>query len=345
VLRAIAFPFWNRDERRLRAFLRVAIQLALFFAIGPLSIALLVLRAASGSAWARGVEEYLRTAFSPGASIEEHFRMASISAVLLFVAAISVFLACRFLDRRPIEAIGLRADRSFWIDAAFGSLLGVFLMFGILATEVGFGWAEYRVAPALSTELPRIAFFALGAIVFTSFAIIEELFFRGYMLTNFADSFATARIRAPHAILLATGLSAFLFALAHADNPHASMLSNANLLVAGFMLAAGYVTTARLGLPIGLHIAWNFAQNFFGMPVSGQDQFFYARWLVRDEHGPDWITGGAFGPEAGLTGLIAMAIGIALSLAWARVRYGALGLDPRIADTPREVIRARSRAG
>jgi hypothetical protein len=55
----------------------------------------------------------------------------------------------------------------------------------------------------------------------------------------------------------------------------------------------------------------------FGFPVSGTTSFTLIRQI---ETGPDVMTGGAFGPEAGLTGLAASLIGMALIIAWGRWR-------------------------
>jgi hypothetical protein len=75
-----------------------------------------------------------------------------------------------------------------------------------------------------------------------------------------------------------------------------------------------------LWLPIGLHLGWNFFEgNIFGFPVSGLDTF---RLIRHSINGPTWLTGGPFGPEAGLIILPAMALGIWLMIIFTRGRDG-----------------------
>jgi hypothetical protein len=67
--------------------------------------------------------------------------------------------------------------------------------------------------------------------------------------------------------------------------------------------------TGRLGVAVGLHFAWTVAGGpLFGVPVSGQSV--PARLLVVDVTGPVARTGGAFGPEAGLLGVLAAPAGL-----------------------------------
>jgi len=98
--------------------------------------------------------------------------------------------------------------------------------------------------------------------------------------------------------------------LSHLANPNWSLLAIVNLTVGGVFLAFAYLRTRQLWLPIGIHIGWNFFQGpVFGFPVSGTDSFTLINHTV---NGPELLTGGAFGPEAGLINLLIVAIGAAL---------------------------------
>ena len=50
------------------------------------------------------------------------------------------------------------------------------------------------------------------------------------------------------------------------------MLAGATVVMAGLMFCSLYALTGRLWVPIGLHLAWNFAQGYlFGANVSGNN--------------------------------------------------------------------------
>jgi hypothetical protein len=136
------------------------------------------------------------------------------------------------------------------------------------------------------------------------------------------------------AIVLATLLTSAAFGTFHALNPNASSFSTLAIALAGIFLAAGYLLTGELAIPIGLHIAWNFFQgNVFGFPVSGTD-IRSATFISVVQGGPDLWTGGAFGPEAGLLGLGAMIMGVLSTVLWVRWRYSRARLDLSLAQAP-----------
>jgi hypothetical protein len=95
------------------------------------------------------------------------------------------------------------------------------------------------------------------------------------------------------------------------------------------MLATGYVVTGELALPIGVHVTWNLFQGtVYGLPVSGTTQGLSV--VAVEQRGPALVTGGAFGPEAGLLGAAAAVLGAASILAWVRWREGSVGVDPSL---------------
>jgi uncharacterized protein len=140
----------------------------------------------------------------------------------------------------------------------------------------------------------------LSLIGFGFAAALEELLFRGYMFQTLAQGITLF----PAMILFSA-----LFAVAHASNPSASLLSSVNVFLAGVWLSFAYIKTRSLWLPIGLHWSWNFSQTtVFGFPTSGIS-FADRRLLNQVVTGPDWITGGGFGPEGGVLATAALVAG------------------------------------
>jgi hypothetical protein len=159
-----------------------------------------------------------------------------------------------------------------------------------------------------------------GLLLFLCVGIYEEAISRGYLLRNIAEGL-NAKWWGPEA---AVGLSVLLtsaaFGFAHASNPNATLLSSLLISVAGLMLAAGFVFTGELAIPIGIHITWNFFQGYvFGFPVSGMSPG-KSLFSIK-QGGPDLWTGGVFGPEAGMLGLLAMLVLTLAIWLYARVNY------------------------
>jgi membrane protease YdiL (CAAX protease family) len=121
---------------------------------------------------------------------------------------------------------------------------------------------------------------------------------------------------------IALAFSAVLFGALHAFNPGATLTSSiAIALEAGVLLAAVFMVTRRLWMVMGLHTGWNFTEGgIFGASVSGGNAH---GMLASRFHGPDALTGGAFGPEASIVAvLICLGAGAAfLWLAWRRGRF------------------------
>jgi membrane protease YdiL (CAAX protease family) len=138
-----------------------------------------------------------------------------------------------------------------------------------------------------------------------SVAVTEELVFRG-VLHRILEQRAGS--------VIAIVVSSLLFGLTHLINGNATLWGALAIAVeGGAMLAVAYTATRSLWLPIGLHFAWNFLQGgVFGTAVSGAES---EPGLLRTVlSGPDALTGGAFGPEAGLFALLCC--GVVTALLW-----------------------------
>jgi hypothetical protein len=250
---------------------------------------------------------------------------------------ISVWLSGRMLDRRPFIDFGFQINRDWWMDFGFGLFLGGLLMTITFLVEWVAGWVT--VTGTFVTQYPDLGFGLALLIPFLAFLLVgfyEELFSRGYQLTNLAEGFNQGWIGSRGAILIATLISSLIFGVLHATNPNATLFSTLNICMAGFMLAAGFVLTGQLAIPIGIHITWNFFQgNVFGFPVSGAN-FRTATLIAIQQEGPDLWTGGAFGPEGGLLGLGVMLLGALFVVLWVRWKQGKVGLHIPLAQPPRK---------
>ena len=70
---------------------------------------------------------------------------------------------------------------------------------------------------------------------------------------------------------------------------------------------------------MGMHIGWNFFQGpVIGYAASGQDSS--STLLEHTAAGPEWWTGGAFGPEASLITIPVLALALGAMWAWSRGR-------------------------
>ncbi|HEV8045948.1 MAG TPA: CPBP family intramembrane glutamate endopeptidase, partial [Rubrobacter sp.] len=114
--------FRNNSEKRLRAFWRILLQYTLYSYLSTVLVVvsgLVFLAVSEGMVFADGTG--VQRAASPALFMSRY--VASLVAVLA-----SVWLAGRFLDRRPFSGFGLRPDRAWWPDLCFGLALGALLM-------------------------------------------------------------------------------------------------------------------------------------------------------------------------------------------------------------------------
>src|SRR5205085_67341 len=131
-------------------------------------------------------------------------------------------------------------------------------------------------------------------------AFFEELFIRGYV---FSVLRRTAGWR------MALIVTSVIFGLLHAWNPGADAEAILAVIVAGFFLGAILLATRSLYAAGVAHFAWNWVMaGALHIAVSGIPSPDVDYRTV--ETGPDWLTGGPWGPEGGLAAVGLMFVGI-----------------------------------
>jgi len=213
--------------------------------------------------------------------------------------------ACLRLRRQPLAAVGLRLDLTWVREVLYGAALGTALIVLVTGLIAATGGVAFRLDPARS-----LGALAMGAWVFTWVVLLEELLFRGFVFQRLLDGIG------PWPALVAM---AVLFALAHWGNPGMDgttrIWATIDTALGAILLGLAYLRTRRLALPIGIHFGWNWAQGaLLGFDVSGLDQ---AGWLLPEMLGkPQWLTGGAFGPEASIFAVLVDTAAVVLMWRW-----------------------------
>jgi len=225
------------------------------------------------------------------AAVEALFDVSFDSPVMLTLTAFQVlgsfcalWLATKFIDRKPLMSIGLSVkdkanEMLMGLGFALAFIAGLFLLLWLLGAITITGYVGFK---------PGVFFVSM--MLFLA-AFDEELIFRGYILNSMMDSSSR---------WVALAGSSALFALMHAGNP--SVWSNwvpmTELFAAGFILGISYTFTKNLWFPTFFHFGWNFFQGLFGFEISGINVDSW-KMISHENTGnvPDIISGGAFGIE------------------------------------------------
>jgi membrane protease YdiL (CAAX protease family) len=209
-------------------------------------------------------------------------------ALVIASVLLSSLVMTRVFHRKPLGAIGLRFHQGAIRETAQGLVQGFVMMGTIFTVQVLAGWGNAEWAPASAATVAGVL--GYGALQFLLAGFFEELVFRGYLYQVLMQGITVI----PATLLLAVG-----FALAHGGNPNVTVFAFVNIGLASVWLSLAYLRTRSLWLPTALHFSWNFSQTtIFGFPTSGIRPAGNSLTIM-DQSGPDWLTGGTFGPEGG----------------------------------------------
>lgn len=206
---------------------------------------------------------------------------------VLLALLVASWVMMEGVEGMSLAAMGLPLDGETAPNFLRGTLLGGVLMGAVILALWAGGWLTWSGEPGLG-RLP-VAFLRLTAF-FALAAFAEELLARGYPLQVMAEGMG-----GPAAV----ALTAAAFSLLHFWNPGVDAMALVNLGLAGALLGVAYWQTYSLWYATGVHFGWNWTMNFAAdLPVSGMP--LDTPGFEASVRGPELLTGGAFGPEAGL---------------------------------------------
>ncbi len=223
---------------------------------------------------------------------------------MLVAVFAAVVIALRNVDDAPWSAVGLGEGAWNVRVLSRGVLFGAAAILATTALLWIVGALRFETSPLVDGNVS--ALHAWGGtslrllMLLAPAALWEELIFRGYLWHVAADGLG---------IGFARWSTSLAFTGVHLMNPGASFRSTVVVFLAGLCL--GLTRERFLSLPAawGAHLAWNWVMAAaLHVPVSGLA--FATPGYRALLSGPDWLSGGAWGPEgsvvAGLVLLIAL---------------------------------------
>jgi membrane protease YdiL (CAAX protease family) len=187
-----------------------------------------------------------------------------------------------------------------------GAYLGFLLMTMIFLIELASGFIHIEeLTPGYRDAL-------IGGIILQGIvAIGEELPFRGYILPDMAKRYGSWK---------AVFLSSAFFSVLHVPSILTLNLSKENIIIMLLTIAIAEILLALcylydgLSMSIGFHFTW----NFFQYHVYSLRQDFGGILKITSDN--QLITGGSFGPEAGLLGLVVVILAFIVVFWWMQSR-------------------------
>lgn len=227
-------------------------------------------------------------------------------AILLVVSfAPLYFLVWAWLlifERRHLWTIGLE-----WPGAVWKYLRGASIGLVMFSVSVGIfavmGFAAFETGSAQPQGLAAIGGITVVLVGWVVQGAGEEALTRGFLLPVISTRYGT---------LAGIVLSSALFMALHLLNSNLSGLALLNLFLFGVFASLYALNEGGLWGVFAIHSLWNWAQgNLYGLEVSGSEVNTATLFNLR-EVGPDWLTGGAFGPEGGVAVTLVLVVSCAL---------------------------------
>lgn len=222
-----------------------------------------------------------------------------------------VFFRVKVIEKRSFSSIGF--NKNNWLKKySLGFLIGLAMMSIIVLILLPFGYITIEKNPIQPVGVSAIASVLVILFGWIIQGATEEIVTRGWLLNILSTKYN---------IGVGLLISSTLFGLMHLTNPNVNYIAVINIILVGLFYGLYVIKTNDLWAVCGMHSAWNFAQgNIFGFKVSGLDVS-VGSLIDLNLVGSDFVTGGIFGPEAGITATFILLASIGILLFIDKKRY------------------------
>lgn len=222
-----------------------------------------------------------------------------------------VFFRVKVIEKRSFSSIGF--NKNNWLKKySLGFLIGLAMMSIIVLILFPFGYITVEKNPIQPVGISAIASVLVILFGWIIQGATEEIVTRGWLLNVLSTKYN---------IEVGLLISSTLFGLMHLTNPNVNYIAVINIILVGLFYGLYVIKTNDLWAVCGMHSAWNFAQgNIFGFKVSGLDVSI-GSLIDLNLVGSDFVTGGIFGPEAGITATFILLASIGILLFIDKKRY------------------------
>ena len=222
-----------------------------------------------------------------------------------------VFFRVKVIEKRSFSSIGF--NKNNWLKKySLGFLIGLAMMSIIVLILFPFGYITVEKNPIQPVGISATASVLIILLGWIIQGATEEIVTRGWLLNVLSTKYN---------IGVGLLISSTLFGLMHLTNPNVNYIAVINIILVGLFYGLYVIKTNDLWAVCGMHSAWNFAQgNIFGFKVSGLDVS-VGSLIDLNLVGSDFVTGGIFGPEAGITATFILLASIEILLFIDKKRY------------------------
>jgi hypothetical protein len=229
--------------------------------------------------------------------LSSHFKFEVNMAYQAFIVMIATIIV-QLLRREPISMVVGRLNMQWLKTFLMGLLIGFALMFVPALFLLLGGWITWKPAHFDLSSILAVSW------LFVCVAVAEELLFRGFIFQRLMNNIG----QWPAQVIIGA-----YFLLIHLNNPGMTGMTKVfaiiNIFLASIMFGLAVIRFKSLSVALGIHFMANWFQGVvLGFAVSGTSQS--SLLLPISNQAPGWLTGGEFGLEASLPGLICVIVTI-----------------------------------